>query len=187
MPPAGGVGFRLPRLLAHRPERPDRDAILRAKSRFCQPLNLDIGRLMEAYRFIEGFERVVAHFGMWPSFHDAEVLKLSVERTRVATALLSVLDLRLRGWVMTSEVTEQGFYKLRGDAVFHFQFEGITNLRVAGFNNQNVLSTLNLELIDDPNNQYRKILQVELERCYAFEASFTAQKAQVLGITPYVQ
>lgn len=144
---------------------------------------------MEAHKFIEGFERVVAHLGMWPSFHDAEVLKLTVDRTHVATSkeLSPVLDLHLRGWVMTSEVTDQGFYKLRGDAVFHFQFEGITNLHVEGFNNQNVISSLNLVVVDDPHAHGRKVVQVELEHCYEFEASFTAQRARVLDITPYAQ
>jgi hypothetical protein len=144
---------------------------------------------MEAHQFIEDFERVVAHLGMWPSFHDAEVLKLTIDRTQVAISkeLSPVLDLHLRGWVMTSEVTEQGFYKLRGDAVFHFQFEGVTNLHVEGFNTQNVLSALNLEVVEDPHNEGRKVLRVELEHCYEFEASFTAQKARVLGITPYVE
>lgn len=130
---------------------------------------------------------MVAHLGMWPSFHDAEVLTLTVDCTHVATSeeLSPVLDLHLRGWVMTSEVTEQGFYKLHGDAVFHFQFEGVTNLHIEGFNNQNVLSALNLEVVDDPQSQGRKVLQVELEHCYEFKASFTAQRARVLSITPY--
>lgn len=33
-----------------------------------------IRRCMEAHQCIEGHERVVAHLGMWLSFHDAEVL-----------------------------------------------------------------------------------------------------------------
>jgi hypothetical protein len=144
---------------------------------------------MDAYRFIDGFERVVAHLGMWPSFHDAEILQLTIDRTNVATSkeLSPVLDLHLRGWVMTSEVTEDGFYKLHGDAVFHFRFTGVAKLRIEGFNTQNVISALNLEVVDDPHNQGRKLLRVELEHCYEFEASFTAQAARLMGITPYVQ
>ena len=144
---------------------------------------------MEAHEFIQGFELVVAHLGLWPSFHDAEVLKLVIDRTHVAASkeLSPVLDLHLRGWVMTSEVTEQGFYKIRGEALFHFRFEGITGLQIEGFNNQNVLSALNLEVVSHPHDTNRQVLQVELEHCYEFQASFIAQKAQVLNITPYVQ
>lgn len=144
---------------------------------------------MNPHEYIEGFELVVAHLGLWPSFHDAEVLKLAIDRTHVATAkeLSPVLDLHLRGWVMTSEVTEQGFYKLHGEAVFHFRFEGVTNVQIEGFNNQNVLSALNLELASHPHDASRQVLQVELEHCYEFQASFSAQKARVLSITPYAQ
>lgn len=147
----------------------------------------NVRRRMEAHEFIEGFELVVAHLGLWPSFHDAEVLKLVIDRTNVATSeeLPPVLDLHLRGWVMTNEVSEQGFYKLRGDAVFHLRFQGVNNVHVEGFNNQNVLSALNLEVVDHPREPGRKVLQVELKHCYEFEASFTAQKARVLSITPY--
>lgn len=151
--------------------------------------NSNVGRRMEAYEFIEGFELVVAHLGMWPSFHDSEVLKLVLHRTRVATEneLSPVLDLHLRGWVMTSEVTEQGFYKLHGEAVFHFRFEGVTDLQVEGFNNQNVLSSLNLELVSHPHDASRQLLQVELEHCYEFQATFAAQKARVVEIAPYAE
>lgn len=143
---------------------------------------------MQAHEFIEGFELVVAHLGMWPSFHDAEVLKIILDRSHVATGqeLSPVLDLRLRGWVMTSEVTEQGFYKLHGDAVFQLRFEGVFNVQIEGFNNQNVLSAMNLELVAHPREAGRQVLKVELEHCYQFEGSFTAQKARVVSITPYV-
>ena len=143
---------------------------------------------MQAHEFIEGFESVVAHLGMWPSFHDAEVLKIILDRSNVGTGqeLSPVLDLHLRGWVMTSEVTEQGFYKLHGDAVFHLRFEGVFNVQIEGFNNQNVLSAMNLELVAHPREAGRQVLQVELEHCYEFEGSFTAQKARVVSITPHV-
>lgn len=34
---------------------------------------------MKAHEFIQGFELVLAHLGLWPSFHDAEVLKLVID------------------------------------------------------------------------------------------------------------
>lgn len=144
---------------------------------------------MEAHEFIEGYESVVSHLGMWPSFHDAEVFKLAIDRSHVVTSteLSPVLDLHLRGWVMTSEVTEEGFYKLHGDAIFHFRFEGVLRVQVQGFNNQNVLSALNLEVVSHPHEAERQVLQVELEHCYEFEASFMAQKARLVSITPYAK
>jgi hypothetical protein len=138
---------------------------------------------MEAHEFIDGHERVIAHFGLWPSFHDAEVIKLSLDRSESQSE--PTLDLHLRGWVMTSEVTPEGYYKLQGDALFHFRFEGIDELHVAGFNGQNVISSLNLELAHAPDKPELNIIKVELEHCYFFEASFTAQRAQLISIKPY--
>jgi len=140
---------------------------------------------MEAHEFIEGHERVIAHLGMWPSFHDAEVFKLSLDRSSGNPA--PTLDLHLRGWVMTSEVTPDGHYKLHGDALFHFRFEGMDELQVTGFNHQNVISSLNLELAQVAGNPERTIIKVELEHCFLFDASFTAQRAQLISITPYAK
>jgi hypothetical protein len=140
---------------------------------------------MEAHEFIDGHERVIAHLGLWPSFHDAEVFKLSLDRSE--SKFEPALDLHLRGWVMTSEVTPEGHYKLHGDALFHFRFEGIDELQVTGFNGQNVISSMNLELAQSTEDPQRTIIKVELEHCYLFDASFTAQRAQLVSITPYAK
>jgi hypothetical protein len=94
------------------------------------------------------------------------------------------MELHVRGWMMTSEVTENGFYKVEHDSVVRFLFEGIFNLELEGFNQQNVLSSLNLTLIDDP--QKKQALHVELEHCYVFAGEFGARRARVLGVHPYV-
>lgn len=142
---------------------------------------------MEPHEFIEGSDQVIAHLGLWPSFHDAEVMKLALDRTKGndPDALVPALDLHLRGWVMSSEVSEKGFFTLRGDAIYHFRFEGVFNLKLEGFNNQNVLSCLSLELVNHPSDPDRAVLLVDLEHCFEFEASFAAQRARVVSITPY--
>ena len=142
---------------------------------------------MEAYEFIAEHKKLVAHFGQWPSFHDAEVHCLNLHRPAKTTTGGSIptLELHLRGWVLKQEVSESGFYKLHGDAVIHFQFEGIFDLKIEGFNNQNVLSSMNLEVVNDPSMAGSSVLRVELEHCYEFEASFKARTARVISITPY--
>ncbi len=142
---------------------------------------------MEAYEFIDGHERIVAHFGFWPSFHDAEVFKLVLERSNVKpkTQIDPVLDLHLRGWVLTSEIAPAGHYTQQGDALFHFRFEGVRDLQIEGFNGQNVLTALNLELATSPDKPGKNVLKVELEHCFEFEASFTAERARLISITPY--
>jgi hypothetical protein len=106
-----------------------------------------------------------------------------------SSGLSPVIDLHLRGYALTHEVTEQGFERLKlyGDAVIHLRFEGISDVRIEGFNTQNVLSSMRLEVVASSQDPERKMLKVALEHCYQFEASFAAQTARVLSITPYVR
>jgi hypothetical protein len=142
---------------------------------------------MEPYETIENHDIVVAAFGQWPSFHDGEVLRIVLDRMSRAPSgsYIPTLELHIRGWIMTSEVTAAGFYKAEHDSVVTFLFEDVFNLELEGFNQQNVLSSLNLTLIDEA--QEKQALHVELEHCYVFSGEFTARRAKVLGVQPYVK
>ena len=60
-------------------------------------------------------------------------------------------------------------------------------MQIEGFNGQNVLTALNLELAKSPDRPGQTVLKVELEHCYEFEASFTAERARLISITPYAK
>ena len=85
---------------------------------------------------------------------------------------------------MGPEITSEGFYQQNHDSVVHFLFEDIFDLEIEGFNQQNVLSSLNLSLLENPPG--RNAIRVELEHCYLFAGAFSARKAKILGIAPYV-
>ena len=142
--------------------------------------------LMRPHEFIEGHEHVIAQFGLWPSFHDGEVHRIVLSRTTRSPrgAFVPSVEMHLRGWVMGPELTAEGIYKKHGDAVVHFLFEDIFDLEIEGFNQQNVLSSLNLSLIDDTDGR-GQALHVELEHCYVFSGVFVARKARILGVAPY--
>ena len=91
---------------------------------------------------IPGAPDVVAWFGYWPSFHDAEVLSITLDRSSPSRI---VVDTRTR----TNEVDAGGYYVLDKHAIVTFVLEdflldreGITNTQIDGFNHQNVLSSL---------------------------------------------
>jgi hypothetical protein len=123
---------------------------------------------MASHKFIKNHELVVAAFGQWPSFHDGEVHRIVLDRMSRSTSgtHIPTIELHVRGWIMTSEVTEGGIYKVEHDSVVRFLFEDIYDLELEGFNQQNVLSSLNLTIIDEPQNE--QALHVELEHCYVF-------------------
>lgn len=142
---------------------------------------------MQAHEFIEDFQQVTARFGLWPSFHDGEVHRIVLDRMSRSPSgsYIPSVEIHLRGWIMGPEVTSEGSYKLHNDSVVHFLFEDIFDFELEGFNNQNVLSSLNLSLVEDPRG-VGQVLHVELEHCYLFSSGFDARKAKVLGIEPYV-
>ena len=142
---------------------------------------------MEAFELIEGHAKLIAHFGMWPSFHDAEVHSMTLSRPEKTTTgnSIPILDLQLRAWVMNAKDSEIDFVKPHGDAVIHFQFEGVYDLMIEGFNNQNVLSSMNFQLIENSRGLGGCAIGVELEHCYEFEANFKCRTARIQSITPY--
>ena len=140
---------------------------------------------MEAYKFILGYEMVVARFGQWPSFHDGEVHRLILDSTRRNSngSRYPSIELELRGWIMTNEVTEQGFYRCEYDSVVSFLFENVSNVEFDGLNHQNVVSCLNLDLLPVESNKMQ--LKVELEHCWGLSGSFVAASARILSVTPF--
>ena len=54
---------------------------------------------MQAHELIEGFEAIIGTFGVWPSFHDAEVRQLSLEVTDDPSRD-PIVDLIIHGWTV---------------------------------------------------------------------------------------
>ena len=103
---------------------------------------------MEPYELIAEHELVLAAFGQWPSFHDGEVHRIVLDRMSRSPSgiFLPTIELHVRGWIMTSQVGENGVYKVEHDSVVSFLFEDIFDLELEGFNHQNVLSSLNFTM-----------------------------------------
>ncbi|MBV8830805.1 MAG: hypothetical protein JO217_00600 [Acidobacteriaceae bacterium] len=121
---------------------------------------------------IPGAASVVAWFGYWPRFHDAEVLSITLNRSGPSRV-------RLHAWERTNEVDERGYYILRKHAIFTFELEGfpldhegITRVRLEWFNHQNVL--MNAFVTQVPEGY-----QLELEGIFGVSASFVCEKLSV--------
>src|SRR5258705_6613043 len=92
---------------------------------------------------IQGYERLTGIFGAWPSFHDAEVLRLELDRRGNSDQVELMADVYV--FEMTSNVTDGGFYELRNGTLVSLRFHGIADLELSGFNGQNALFGLRLE------------------------------------------
>jgi hypothetical protein len=127
----------------------------------------DRATLIEVLSEIPGGPDLLAWFGgRLPSFHDAEILSLELDR-KGATCRI-----RVHTWEMTREVDEAGYYKNVKDVMVSFELSGVTELSLEGFNHQNVVFGLYVERSDDG-------FQMELEPCYGLSGTITAKAVRV--------
>jgi hypothetical protein len=88
-----------------------------------------------------GAEDIIGWFGYWPSFHDSEVISITLERPGICRVVVKTFE-------MTREINADGSYKLAKHAVVTFLLEhfpidrssGLTPVRIEGFNHQNMLN-----------------------------------------------
>jgi hypothetical protein len=92
--------------------------------------------------------------GRAPSFHDAEVLELSLDRRKARCSI------KIHAFQMTSEVDGKGFFILDKHALVSFRLEGVVNLELNDFNEQNIIHGLVLSRTADQN------FRVELDPAY---------------------
>jgi Immunity protein 50 len=141
---------------------------------------------MSDFETIVNHQLVVEAFGQWPSFHDGEVHRIVLDRMRQlpSGSHYPSIELFVRGWIMTSEVTNAGFYKQEHDSIVHFLFEQVTDLELDGLNHQNVLSSLDFEVVSGTESG-SSLLSVELSHCYGLSGGFKALRASVVSVKPY--
>lgn len=123
-------------------------------------------------------ELLTSIFGEWPSFHDAEVLKVVLDR-KGCELLASIYVFR-----MTSEVDTNGYYVLDNKVVATIRFTGIAQLELRYFNHQNVLFDLGIRDVsaeqDDGLN-----FEVEFNTSFGMEANFRCAEIEVVSVVPY--
>ena len=114
---------------------------------------------------IEGAAELEKWFGYWPTFHDAEIVSLRLNRKGSSS-------LCLHTWEMTKEVDDKGYFVLAKHIVVEFVFEAICGLALNGFNEQNVIFGLVIEKTDSG-------FQITLDDCYGLSGNIEAGKMSI--------
>ena len=81
-------------------------------------------------------------FGYWPSFHDAEILDITLSRKGLSAVRVHIFH-------RTNRVDENRFYILEKHVVVTFLLKGITDCNLEGFSHQNVVSCIQLNIAAD--------------------------------------
>jgi hypothetical protein len=92
---------------------------------------------------LPGADAVVAWFGEWPSFHDAEVLSVHVNRGARS-------QIRLYTFLTSGRTDSAGRFTREREAIVVFEFQEIVSLRLDGENadGQNVIAGVIVEEAD---------------------------------------
>jgi hypothetical protein len=119
-----------------------------------------------------GADAVTAWFGRWPSFHDAEILTVHIERGGTSY-------LRIRTWNVGHETDADGFYVRSRETVVVFEFTDIADIRLEGedADRQNVIAGLALQ-------QENSGLRLILSPCYGIAGYIVAREISVRLETP---
>ena len=134
------------------------------------------------YKKIIGHEKLTNIFGYWPSFHDAEVVSIILERRGKDKWEAPILYAKIHVFQMGPEETDNGKkHVFHHHSVVTFRFAIVENLILDGFNQQNVIFGLK---ISEKYNDERKqnVLEVEFEHCYGLNCSFICDNIEITDI-----
>jgi hypothetical protein len=131
---------------------------------------------------IPGAEQLVAVFGYWPSFHDAEVLWLRLDRRATIEGYFGpTLEALVHAFEMTNEVGADGSYVLRHHVLVHLRFSDVVELQLEEFNYQNAF--MGLTLTDLRDRQMERVRwAVRFDSAFGVDATFQCYAVEVVGV-----
>jgi hypothetical protein len=137
---------------------------------------------MVATEDILGNEKLTAVFGYWPSFHDAEVLWLRLDRQGVGDGRGPTLEAVIHAFEITPEVGPDGYYVLRHHVLVHLRFHDVVELRLDGFNQQNAL--FGLSITDLTQREWEHVrFEVSFDSSFGVGAAFQCHEIEVVTVT----
>ena len=111
---------------------------------------------------LHGSDAIMQWFGGWPSFHDAEIIGMNL--ARAGQSVLRVYP-----------------YYPDKPATVDFIFEEITDVELADFSGQNVISSLGIEEVIDQTKE--KAIRLTMSPCYGLAGRIDAKRLRV-GLLP---
>ena len=139
---------------------------------------------MDVHERIEGAEKVVAVFGYWPSFHDAEVLWLKMDRRPVRKDIFGpTLEMMVHTFEMTSEIGPDGAYVLRHHVLVHLRFHFVDLVKLENFNHQNAVYGIYFNDIRSNQCEFDDF-EISLEEAWGLDGSFNCKAVEVVDVIP---
>jgi len=129
---------------------------------------------------IKGYTRVLETFGYWPSFHDAEVRPLLLDRNSVLFEDIADarVDVRLHAFEWTQDAQP-----VFNNHLVEFSFHEVDGVKLEDFNHQNAILEFRIE--DDLRHAGASTgLKLTFVPAHGFSGSFCSGSAEVLSVVP---
>jgi hypothetical protein len=124
-----------------------------------------------------GMELVTKIFGYWPSFHDAEIKWLKLDRADANGGLVPTLEFVIHCWETTNNVSTSGHFIRKKNTLVHFRFREISDLDLRDFNSQNAVFGLEINIGE-------QLYQIRIPGANGLNGGFNARSVEVLSVVP---
>jgi hypothetical protein len=132
---------------------------------------------VSAYLLIINHEIVTEHFGYWPNFHDAEILRFELDRRHVVKPPGPSLSFDVHVFEVAPETDELGYCKFEKHCIVTFEFDNVRLLAFEGFNHQNAVYEITFDMVRDVDHVER--IEVHVNSSHGVSACFSADQGVV--------
>jgi hypothetical protein len=123
---------------------------------------------------IENYQAVLQRFGAWPSFHDAEIHSVLMDRTRPDGPYL---EMRIHVHTVKAEPDREGRY-IDKQAMVTMRFSRMESEEIVGFNEQNSIFDMDMQCDQDH-------IKVEISSSYGCAGSFTCKHVAIRSVEDF--
>lgn len=116
-------------------------------------------------------------FHEWPSFHDAEIVRLTLWRGPRSASL----ELVIHVFAMPGNLNSRGHFVTTDHTLATIRFDSVEQLRLEDFNRQNAIDDLKIE--SDASSGKR--FAVDIPANNGCDASFLCDSISVIAAEPY--
>ena len=132
---------------------------------------------------VEGAERLVEIFGAWPSFHDAEILELRLDRMGRGEFEGPTLDIRFHLYEGRQDASLPSGVRWFNHTQATLRFENVKDIELTGFNHQNAI--LDLGFADEgvhPSAPGLRAIRVSIQQAFGLGGSLLCGSVEVAAV-----
>jgi len=131
---------------------------------------------------IAGAERLTSVFGCWPTFHDAMVHWIRIQRDPPGGGAGPELEALLHKFEITGEAGPDGLAVLRKHVLVLLRFHECDVVKLEGFNHQNALIELEIHEVRDPRRKGTNF-SVQFVAGHGVEAHIECRALECVSVT----